>query len=255
MATPNISHVQPNRGRWYPAQAMPAKPKGALGRQIDRISDFLLKYWAHLVTIFLGGLVFAALSVPFLSYFGLDAISKQIFYALHYFCAQIPSHSFYIFGHQLGFCARNFSIYTSMFLGSLVFVLSKKRMRGIPWWIWVLMMVPMGWDGITQMFGLRESDWILRVITGTLFGLGNVWFALPLMQKSLETPVPPRYVYQASRAAMLQQVMPAPVVPAPAPVPMQDDAANEEHPQPVAQAKQEKPAALDNSEGAQSQDH
>jgi hypothetical protein len=80
-----------------------------------------------------------------------------------------------------------------MFLGSLVFVLSKKRFPGIPWWIWVLMLLPIAWDGITQMFGLRESTWELRVITGILFGLGNVWFALPLMQKSLlETP-PPNY--------------------------------------------------------------
>ena len=44
-------------------------------------------------------------------------------------------------------------------------------------------------DGITQMFGLRESTWVLRVITGTLFGLGNIWFVLPLIQKTLdETP-------------------------------------------------------------------
>ena len=78
-----------------------------------------------------------------------------------------------------------------MFIGSLIFVLTKKRMRGIPWWFWILMMMPMALDGTTQMFGWRESDWILRIVTGTLFGAGNVWFALPIMQKSLsETTVP-----------------------------------------------------------------
>src|SRR5215472_5827163 len=157
-----------------------------------RFGNWLMDQWATFITLLLGLLVFAALSVPFLSYFGLDAIAKPLFYALHYVCAQIPSHSFYIFGHQLGLCARNFSIYTSMFFTSLVFALSKKRMPGIPWWIWVLMMLPMAWDGITQMFGLRESDWILRMITGTLFGVGHIWFALPLMQKTLQetTPIP-----------------------------------------------------------------
>jgi len=40
-------------------------------------------------------------------------------------------------------------------------------------------------DGTTQMFGWRESTWELRVLTGTLFGLGNVWFALPLIQKTI----------------------------------------------------------------------
>src|SRR5436305_14674050 len=154
------------------------------------IGNFLIQYWAIMITAVLGILVFAALSVPFLSYFGLDGISKQIFFALHMVCAQIPSHSFYIFGHQLGMCARNFSIYASMFIGSLIFVLSKKRIPGIPWWVWILMVLPMALDGTTQMFGLRESTWELRVLTGTLFGLGNVWFALPLIQKTILESLP-----------------------------------------------------------------
>ena len=154
------------------------------------VGNFLIQYWATMITCVLGILVFAALSVPFLSYFGLDEISKQIFFALHTVCAQIPSHSFYIFGHQLGMCARNFSIYASMFVGSLIFVLSTKRIPGIPWWLWILMILPMAIDGTTQMFGLRESTWELRVLTGTLFGLGNVWFALPLIQKTILESLP-----------------------------------------------------------------
>jgi len=164
----------------------------SVGRFFSSLGDFLLDYWAHIITVILGTLVLIAIAVPFLSYLGMDAIAKPLFYALHYVCAQIPAHSFYILGHQLGLCARNFSIYASMFLGSLAFVVSKKRLPGIPWWVWLLFMVPIALDGISQMFGLRESTWYLRVITGTLFGLGNVWFALPLMQKSLlNTPPPP----------------------------------------------------------------
>lgn len=150
---------------------------------------WMLNYWATVITAVLGLIVAIALSIPFLSYFGLDAIAKPLFFALHFVCAQVPSHSFYIFGHQLGLCARNLSIYVSMFLGSLVFVLSKKRMPGLPWWLWILLLLPMVWDGTTQMFGWRESTWVLRVITGTLFGLGNIWFVLPMLQKTLdETP-------------------------------------------------------------------
>jgi uncharacterized membrane protein len=172
-----------------PANQIDYPHRQALIQFMNSAGNFLLEHWATLITWVLGVIVFAALSVPFLSYFGLDGISKQIFYALHTLCAQIPSHSFYIFGHQLGMCARNFSIYSSMFAGSLIFVLSKKRLPGIPWWFWILMILPMAIDGTTQMFGWRESTWELRVITGTLFGLGNVWFALPLIQKILlETP-------------------------------------------------------------------
>jgi uncharacterized membrane protein len=147
---------------------------------------WMLSYWATVITVVLGLIVAIALSIPFLSYFGLDVIAKPLFYSLHFVCAQVPSHSFYIFGHQLGLCARNLSIYVSMFLGSLVFVLSKKRVPGLPWWLWILMLLPMVLDGVTQMFGWRESTWILRVVTGTLFGLGNIWFVLPLIQKTLD---------------------------------------------------------------------
>jgi len=149
------------------------------------LNNFLLEYWATMLTVILGLVVLIALSIPFLSYFGLDAIAKPLFFSLHYVCAQIPSHSFYIFGHQLGLCARNLSIYSSMFLGSLIFVLSKKRLPGIPWWLWILMILPMALDGLTQMVGLRESTWELRLITGTLFGSGSVWFVLPYMQKTI----------------------------------------------------------------------
>lgn len=160
-------------------------------RSMNWFGEVLLEHWATMLTIVIGLLVVTAIAIPFLSYFGLDGIAKPLFFSLHFVCAQIPSHSFYIFGHQLGLCERNFSIYTSMFFGCLVFVLSKKRFPGIPWWLWILMMLPMAWDGITQMFGWRESTWILRLVTGTLFGLGNVWFVLPLIQKTiLETAQP-----------------------------------------------------------------
>jgi uncharacterized membrane protein len=155
-----------------------------------RLGDLLLRSWAHMLTAVLGLIVLIALLIPVLSYLGLDVVAKPLFFALHLICAQIPSHSFYLLGHQLGLCERNLSIYGSMFLGGLVFVFSKKRLPGIPWWVWVLMALPMAVDGITQMFGWRESTWELRMITGTLFGLGSVWFALPLVQKHLRWTSP-----------------------------------------------------------------
>ena len=193
-----------NSNRRFPLSSPISKQ--ALEQTTQRFGEFLLNYWANVLTIVLGMLVATALAIPFLSYFGLDAIAKPLFFALHYVCAQVPSHSFFIYGHQLGLCARNFSIYTSMFIASLIFVLTRKRLPGIPWWIWVLMILPMAWDGITQMFGLRESTWVLRAITGTLFGLGNIWFVLPLIQKTLdETPPVQR---PAAYTAMYPQPQP-----------------------------------------------
>ena len=164
--------------------------KQTLERTIQVLGEFLLRSWATVVTVVIGSVVATAIAIPFLSYFGLDAIAKPLLFSLHFICAQIPSHSFYLFGHQLGLCERNLAIYSSMFVGSLIFVLSKKRMPGLTWWLWILLMLPMAWDGITQMFGLRESTMELRVLTGILFGLANIWFVLPMIQKTLdETPM------------------------------------------------------------------
>src|SRR5579883_822347 len=148
-------------GNPYTAHAPRPVGRRRLEKYTMRFGNFLLHYWAHLITGVMGLLVLTALLIPFLSYMGLDVIAKPLFYSLHLICAQIPAHSFFIFGHQLGLCARNLSIYSSMTFAGLVFILSKKRMPGIPWWLWVLLILPMAWDGLSQMFGLRESTWEL----------------------------------------------------------------------------------------------
>ncbi|HVB74052.1 MAG TPA: DUF2085 domain-containing protein [Ktedonobacteraceae bacterium] len=152
---------------------------------------FFYDHWAALIMGLLGLVILAAFSVPFLAYFGLDRLSKQIFFAMHLLCGQIPSHSPYICGHQCGLCVRCTAIYSTLFVTSAIFVFTKKRLPGIPWWLLVLLALPMAWDGTTQLFGLRESTALLRVITGALFGLGCAWFTFPLVHKTmLESQAP-----------------------------------------------------------------
>ena len=109
----------------------------SLYRLCKQLGTLLLRYWAHMLTWVLGLIVLIALLISILSYLGLDVMAKPLFFALHAICAQIPSHSFYLFGHQLGLCVRNLFIYGSMFLGGLVFVLSKKTpvpLRAFSWY-------------------------------------------------------------------------------------------------------------------------
>jgi uncharacterized membrane protein len=150
-----------------------------------RSGQFLYNHWATLILCVLGLVVFSAFAIPVLAYFGFDALSKHLYYAMHYICGQIPSHSPYICGHQCGLCFRCTAIYSTLFLTNALFVFAKKRLRGIPWWILGLLTLPMVWDGITQLFGLRESTTALRLLTGALFGLGCALFTFPLVQKTL----------------------------------------------------------------------
>jgi uncharacterized membrane protein len=52
------------------------------------------------------------------------------------------------------------------------------------------MMLPLAYDGFTQLFGLRQSTWEIRLLTGALFGLGAAWFAFPWLQKTLTEMLP-----------------------------------------------------------------
>jgi uncharacterized membrane protein len=38
-------------------------------------------------------------------------------------------------------------------------------------------------DGLTQLVGWRESDLLLRTLTGFLFGLGGAWFIYPRIEE------------------------------------------------------------------------
>jgi len=56
------------------------KQRQAFGRFNQALGEWLLNSWATIITIVLGVIVATALAIPFLSYFGLDAIAKPLFF-------------------------------------------------------------------------------------------------------------------------------------------------------------------------------
>jgi uncharacterized membrane protein len=52
-------------------------------------------------------------------------------------------------------------------------------------WLYVLFVLPILLDGGTQLFGLRESNWLLRLITGAIFGIGTVALAYPYVENAM----------------------------------------------------------------------
>jgi len=47
-------------------------------------------------------------------------------------------------------------------------------------------LLPMALDGGTQLFGLRESNWLLRSLTGAIFGIASVWLAYPYIEDAMQ---------------------------------------------------------------------
>ncbi len=139
------------------------------------------RHWLLFVNGALALLLTGAALTPLFYAFGWPLVGHALFAAYHTICAQIPSHSYFLLGYQVALCARNLAIYGSLFLGSLLFRWMRAWLPPLDWRLWALTMVPMAWDGGTGLFGLRESTWELRTLTGAIFGLGVCWFLLPLI--------------------------------------------------------------------------
>ena len=50
---------------------------------------------------------------------------------------------------------------------------------------YALFLVPLALDGGSQLLGLRESNWMLRTLSGALFGLATVWLAYPYVEEAM----------------------------------------------------------------------
>ena len=100
-------------------------------------------------------------------------------------------------GYKVALCERDVAIYGSLLLFGLIFSISRRKIRKLPWFIWVAVgLIPIAVDGLSQLPGLatgwpnwliiRESTPLLRTITGSLFGLTTGWYLFPLLEESMK---------------------------------------------------------------------
>ena len=187
---------------------------------LDKLVLALAKHWLFLVNLVIavyGGLPLLA---PILMGLGYTRPAEFIYtiYKLH--CHQLPQRSFFLFGPQLAYsletlqellgaemladdslarafignpalgykmayCQRDTAMYGSMLLAGMVFGLIRRRLRSIPFVLYLIFLAPLAVDGLAQLLGFYESTWQLRTITGNLFGVATVWFAYPHLEAGM----------------------------------------------------------------------
>jgi uncharacterized membrane protein/glutaredoxin len=153
---------------------------------LDKGIFWLSQHWLFLFNLVAGLYAGLPLLAPLLMAAGLTLPARLIYFVYHFNCHQLPSRSFFVFGYQMAYCQRCTSSYTSILIGGLIFALRRERIKPLSWKLYLLALVPMAVDGIPQFFGLHESNWWLRTISGTIFGLASVWLFYPHLDMAMK---------------------------------------------------------------------
>ncbi len=199
----------------------------ALERGVERVVEGFLRHWLALFNLLFLMYVGLPLLAPVLMEVGAERPAKVIYTMYRPACHQLPERSFFLFGEQLVYsreelpadgvansdnifvrrqyvgdpekgykvaiCERDVAIYGSMFLMGLIFALVRGHLPKLKARYLLLFALPMAVDGFTQLVGLRESTWALRMVTGGLFGVGLVWFAYPYIEASIRKTLEQQY--------------------------------------------------------------
>jgi uncharacterized membrane protein len=193
---------------------------------------WIARHWLALFNTAWGLYVILPFVAPLLMQAGFVTPARLIYGVYSFTCHQLPDHSYFLFsptpvpqaqelmaagapdeanlfffrsfignpqiGYKVALCERDIAIYGSVFLAGLAFALIRRRgkLRAPSLKVYLLFLIPIAVDGLTQLVGWRESNWWLRTVTGAIFGVASVWLAYPYvedaMQEVIETESRPR---------------------------------------------------------------
>ena len=191
----------------------------AFARRADGIVIWIARHWLALFNSIVALYLLLPILAPALAKAGLTTPASLLYMVYSATCHQLPERSYFLFGEQplyslsaletsgleeglglfgrrafrgdevsgykIAVCQRDVAIYGSVALAGLLFALLRGRARAPSLWVYLLLLIPMALDGLTQLFGLRESNWWLRSVTGALFGGASVWLAYPYLEAAM----------------------------------------------------------------------
>ena len=105
-----------------------------------------------------------------------------------------------VLGYKVAFCERDIAIYGGILLFGVVFAITGRKIKPLPWYFWIILgIIPIGLDGGSQLPSLmkdflpawlpiieRESTPFLRTLTGGMFGVSTAWYLYPLIEETMQ---------------------------------------------------------------------
>jgi uncharacterized membrane protein len=211
---------------------------------------YISSHWLLVISLLLGIYIGLPFLAPVFMKIGWSEPARVIYFIYSWLCHQLPERSFFLFGSKFTYSLaevqnawqntinpailrqfigtpdlgwkvawsdRMVSMFVSMWLFGLVWWLVRRRLKPLPWWGFILFLLPMAVDGTSHFFsdlagigqGFRfTNDWLaaltghvfpasfyfgdawgsfnslMRLLTGILFGLGIVWYTYPYVDKA-----------------------------------------------------------------------
>jgi uncharacterized membrane protein len=212
-------------------------------------AEWVTRHWLGLFLVVYGLWVWLPWLAPLFMHFGWDGAGRVVYTIYSFFCHQLPERSFFLFGKKamyplneiqaawqntidpsilrkfignvnmgwkIAWSDRMISFYTSMWIFAVLWFPFRRKIKALPWWGFVLLLLPMALDGGTHLIsdfagiglGFRDNNlWLasltnnifpasfyagdalgsfnswMRLITGPLASLSIVWLALPYVSQ------------------------------------------------------------------------
>jgi uncharacterized membrane protein len=200
----------------------PNVPSSALSDFASRLVVWIARHWLAIFNSAWGLYTFLPFLAPLLMVAGLVVPARLIYGLYSFTCHQLPDHSYFLFGqtpvpqaqelmaagapdeanlflfrafignpeigYKVALCERDIAIYGAVFLAGIIFadLRARGRVRAPTLRVYLLFLIPIAVDGLTQLFGWRESNWWLRTVTGAIFGAASVWLAYPYVEEAMQ---------------------------------------------------------------------
>jgi uncharacterized membrane protein len=202
----------------------PAQPAASAATDfVNGLVLWIARHWLALFNTAWAVYVVLPFLAPIFMQAGMTVPARLIYGVYSFTCHQLPDHSYFLFaenpaplapeladagappatdlfgfrkyigddqfGYKVALCERDIAIYGSVLVGGLIFAVVRRRLRPPSIKVYLLFLIPIAVDGLSQLFGLRESNWWLRTVTGAIFGLATVWLAYPYVEDAMRDVV------------------------------------------------------------------
>ena len=226
---------------------MSAITRTALTKPKQSAFEWISQHWFQIFLVVYGLWVFLPFLAPVFMHIGWTGAGKTLYLIYSFICHQLPERSYFLFGQKtmyslaeiqaawqdtinplilrkfignpemgwkVAWSDRMISFYTSVWFFAIVWYPFRRRVKPLPWWGFILLLLPMILDGGSHTAsdfsgigqGFRDTNlWlaaltnyslpgtfyagdalgsfnsIMRLLSGLLAGLGIVWLAFPFV--------------------------------------------------------------------------